>query len=194
MNPVHENETILLNVKFDDPRKKEEEFVHQFVTSFLHPYISGQITRASEDHSRKPLIEQLLEQTKDFTLTKENIERIAFKTFFEKAALGAYVNRRRFDFNERNPRWVGVEKITSESDEFDILLYALNESLPKEVPHIAISEEILKIKAIEAVNNVTEERKRIEKEAFTFCAEGNILDKNIKDAILKKQKPKLFIK
>ena len=147
------------------PLSKDQEFIKNFVGSFLHPYITGQITRETDPKNRKPMIEVLQEKMPGFEPSKKGeVEEMALSAFFEKAALGLYVNQQ---------RGASSTDLTSKSPEFEILVNALTEALPREFPNIKISEQNLREKASKALDVVNEERKLAQEEAFNFQSEGD---------------------
>jgi flagellar basal body-associated protein FliL len=144
---------------------KDKEFINDFVSSFLHPYITGKISREDDSKDRKPMIELLKEKMPGFELSmKDEVEEIALNIFFEKAALGLYVNQKRGALSG---------DITSESSEFKILIKALTKALPREFPSRKISNDDLRIKASEALVAVNEERKNAQEKALDFKVKGN---------------------
>jgi len=168
---------------------EDKEFINNFVASFLHPYITGQITKETDSKDRKPMIELLQEKMPGFESSKMGeVEEMALNAFFEKAALGLYVNQERRTLSGR----ALSGDITSKSPEFEILVNALTEALPREFPSRKISVQNLRKKASEAVDVVNEERKLAQEEAFNFKAEG---DSNLRYAKLKqlKESGKLFL-
>lgn len=164
---------ILDKIKTESPTEQKSEllqknqrFINDFVARFLHPYITGQITKETDSKARKPMIELLLEKMPGFEpLTKGEIEEMVLNAFFEKAALGLYVNQK---------KGADYDDITSNSPKFECLVKALTEALPREFPNRIIAAQDLRVKASEALDIANKERKLALEQAFNFKAEGDI--------------------
>lgn len=134
-----EIEIELLNFEGRD----EDEQIENFITRFLHPYITGQITENNEPEDRKPLIEILLENLNiDNQTDRERVEEKVLNIYLQKAALGLYVNR--------------LEKLPlqKEEPEFEHLINALEKALPKDFPQLQLSKEELIARAGQALDEV----------------------------------------
>ena len=153
-----------------------EEFVKNFVAAFLHPYITGQITKETESKERKPMIEELFSELKkkfpeECTSKKEKIEAIAFDHYLFCAAQGLYVHCKKR----------GGEMITLENEEYNALLSALEEALPKDFPQKTVSQEKLKELAANTLRDFNMQRLRDRQEFLSeTSAESNASDKHTK--------------
>lgn len=130
----------------------EKKFIDDFVDIFLHPYITGEINKETDSKDRKPMMELLLEKMNVNDPSKiEEIEILALTAFFKKSALGLYINQKKkndeFDF-------------TSESPEFEFLVNALKDALPREFPNKKIPSENIRKNASLALFIIN--KKRIE--------------------------------
>lgn len=136
--------------------KEDQEYIHNFVASFLHPYITNKIrTKVSE---RKCMIELLQEKMPGYEPSKKSaVEEIALDAFFEKAAFGLYVNQKKRSHKR---------DITPGSSKSRILVCALAEALPREFPDRVMSMGELKKKAFATLNDVNKQRKLAREEIF----------------------------
>jgi hypothetical protein len=129
---------------------KTEELtkIDNFITSYLHPYITGQINEKNENNHREPMIELLLKEFKVLDLSKKNkIEETALKIYFEKAAQGLYVNQSTYE-NRRDAKSI---KIDEKDPRFNILIDALEKALPKDFLTKKLSHQVIVEKAKEAI-------------------------------------------
>ncbi len=144
------NSTVIFSKKNSLNPAEIQEKIEDFVSSFLHPYITGEITKENEPKNRKPMMELLLEELSDVeSVTTNEIEKMAFNAYIKKAALGLYVNR---GINKRakdircycKVLWLRCKgpfasrmndcDIRPASQKFNRLIDALKESLPKDFP------------------------------------------------------------
>jgi hypothetical protein len=131
-----------------------QPFINDFVTRFLHPYITGQINEDNESKERKSLVNLLMEKIPPLEPSqKEEVIEMAFRAYLKAAALGLYVNRKAL---------AGI--IAPYSIEFYILLNALETSIPKDFCDKKITKIELEQYVIEALTAVTKERKSLEQE------------------------------
>ena len=126
-----------------------EEFVKTFVEAFLHPYITGHITKEMETKERKPMIEELFSELEkrfpeESTNNKERIETIACDHYLFCATQGLYVHCKKH----------GGETIAPESEGYDALVIALTEALPKDFPHKLLSQEELRKRVADVLQQV----------------------------------------
>lgn len=184
------------NGKFVEIANQEDiaqKFINSFVTSFLHPYITGRICKENELKNRRPMMELLLEQLPKFDLSEKEIEEIAFHKYLEKAALGLYTKKKNdlfdkyvllnnpqgmtfsqfqgliFENRKRNASGDIMPDITPKSPEFNHLIYALEKSIAKDFPKKEISKEELNKKASKALISVNKQRSEAVKHAFPIA-------------------------
>jgi hypothetical protein len=161
-----------LDVK--EPVSEEQEFVINFVTSFLHPYITGLISNETDLKDRKPMIGLLLEKMPELEPTRRGeIEEMALNAFFEEAAQGLYVNTKVCMNTNSGAKWIGSSEITSQSPEFAILVDALTKALPREFPNREISAQYLRKQASDSLDVVNKKREFAKLEALNYKVEGN---------------------
>lgn len=183
-------------------KKNKDLYIYDFVDSFLHPYITGQIDSSNDKKDRKPMLELLLDSLSPIDqIEQKQIEDIALKTYFEKAVLGLYVNRKKDDKSdiknqdeidlmvkilEKNKKniqelrnqdqnkidFFALQEAQEEIDllalaikeaqeEINLLVTALIEALPKDFPNMQLSDEEVKIKALDMFKVVQMERKKL---------------------------------
>lgn len=177
-HPAPDNPDIKSGSTFEP--SKHYAFINDFVTSFLHPYISGQRNNENEAPNRPSLVELLLKNIPDYDpLHRDEIVDMAFQAYLKAAALGLYVNRKVIK---------GI--IASYSEEFGILVSALEQSIPKDFCCKKISQTQLETYAIEALMEVNKERIRLAQE--TYERKYEITYEKIVKIIQLKQSGKLF--
>lgn len=155
--------------------KEQTEFISDFVTTYLHPYITGQITKETEDKNRKPMQEQLFDAMGELTEEqKQKAEKLAYANYVIRAAQGLYVHEKR---HSNSPT------IKVESNSFDVLIAALEKALPRDFPDREISPKTLRIQAAKALNDVTQLRQKINyhcRSAAFLRSPGNPKDRHAK--------------
>lgn len=134
-----------------------EERIENFVESFLHPYIAGYITEETDQIDRPSMMDLLCEKLDidDFEL-RIGVEKWALKAYFEKAALGLYINLRRE--SDLNPGTLDLLP----------LLLALKLSLIKDFPNKCFTDEEILIEIDEAIVTVNRKREEALKQARDY--------------------------
>ncbi len=129
----------------------DQEFIEKFVDAFLWPYIQGKIT--PEDEQLQPrvsmmesIVDRLIErQTK---LSVDEIKRIALNEYLYRSCLGLYVHLGKSS----------KEPIEPTSPEFEFLVNALTQSLPRDFPNAAWTSEEVRRLAVQALTETNLKR------------------------------------
>lgn len=74
-------------------RTPARQNVQQFVANFLRPYLTGQITAQTDDPSRKPMMQLLLEEIKKTNpaINEKELEAFAYQSFLIEGAKGLFM-------------------------------------------------------------------------------------------------------
>lgn len=181
------SEVVLEKVNQHPFEKVTEATIQNFVTRFLHPYISGQITQYDEDNNRPSMMTLLKKKIGEkydlATVNLVNIERAAFWCYLKTSALGLYIYLpRTADYHERRsvelieplkPATDEVDETIEDrpkeySHEFTMLIEALIPAIQIDFPGLIIQEDMLIELAEEAMNEVNQEREAAYAAAMNF--------------------------
>lgn len=160
-NALEMDKSVLSRQDHQKLENSYRQYVDDCVASFLHPYITGQITRDNEPKGRDSLWVALRIYMPCKNPSKfDEIKEMAFQSYLKHAVLGLYVNQK-----------LTSVTITTDSKKFGILVSALEESLPREFGMKLSTVEVVE-HATKALNSVNEERFLQSEEARKYLMLG----------------------